>query len=85
AAIVLTYTIYMFSKKRIGSILNYAVLLIMVYISLVLMKDNEFLAPIVEKLTFKNVSSSQDRLNRWGTAIDLFKEKPLLGWGPGIN
>ena len=28
-------------------------------------------------------ASNLERLNRWSCAIDLFKKKPLLGWGPG--
>lgn len=27
--------------------------------------------------------SNVERLNRWTSAIRMFKEKPLLGWGPG--
>ncbi len=28
-------------------------------------------------------ASNLERINRWQAAIRLFKEKPLLGWGPG--
>ncbi|NJM14842.1 MAG: O-antigen ligase family protein [Bacteroidales bacterium] len=28
-------------------------------------------------------ASNLERLNRWGCAFRMFKEKPLLGWGPG--
>jgi O-antigen ligase len=28
-------------------------------------------------------ASNLERLNRWSCAIDLFKKKPFLGWGPG--
>ncbi|MBT4969039.1 MAG: O-antigen ligase family protein, partial [Bacteroidetes bacterium] len=27
--------------------------------------------------------SNTERINRWMSAIRMFKEKPLLGWGPG--
>jgi len=27
--------------------------------------------------------SNLERLNRWSCAVRMFKEKPLLGWGPG--
>lgn len=36
--------------------------------------------------SISNVSSDAsnlERLNRWNCAIELFKERPLLGWGPG--
>lgn len=28
-------------------------------------------------------ASNLERINRWNCAIDMFKEKPILGWGPG--
>jgi O-antigen ligase len=28
-------------------------------------------------------ASNVERLNRWNTAIRMFKEKPIFGWGPG--
>lgn len=28
-------------------------------------------------------ASNMERLNRWNCAIRMFKEKPVLGWGPG--
>jgi O-antigen ligase len=28
-------------------------------------------------------ASNVERLNRWSSAIKMFKEKPLFGWGPG--
>ena len=36
--------------------------------------------------SISNVStdaSNLERLNRWNSAIQLFKERPILGWGPG--
>ncbi|WP_372774065.1 O-antigen ligase family protein [Mangrovibacterium sp.] len=36
--------------------------------------------------SISNVStdaSNVERLNRWSSAIAMFREKPLLGWGPG--
>jgi putative inorganic carbon (HCO3(-)) transporter len=31
----------------------------------------------------KTDASNVERLNRWACALRMFKEKPLLGWGPG--
>lgn len=31
----------------------------------------------------RNDASNLERLNRWNSAIRMFKEKPLFGWGPG--
>ena len=31
----------------------------------------------------KNDASNLERLNRWNSAIRMFKEKPIFGWGPG--
>ena len=28
-------------------------------------------------------ASNAERLNRWHSAIELFKERPIMGWGPG--
>jgi O-antigen ligase len=28
-------------------------------------------------------ASNVERLNRWSSAIEMFKEKPVFGWGPG--
>lgn len=28
-------------------------------------------------------ASNVERINRWGSAIRMFEEKPILGWGPG--
>lgn len=28
--------------------------------------------------------SNTERINRWKCAIQMFKERPLLGWGPGV-
>ncbi len=36
--------------------------------------------------SISNVSSDAsnlERLNRWNCALEMFKEKPILGWGPG--
>jgi O-antigen ligase len=36
--------------------------------------------------SISNVSSDAsnlERLNRWNCAIELFKERPVVGWGPG--
>ena len=27
--------------------------------------------------------SNTERLNRWSSAISMFKERPVFGWGPG--
>lgn len=37
--------------------------------------------------SISNVStdaSNRERINRWKSAIEMFKEKPVLGWGPGV-
>jgi len=31
----------------------------------------------------RNDDSNLERLNRWGCAFRMFREKPVLGWGPG--
>ena len=37
--------------------------------------------------SISNVSSDAsnlERLNRWKSAFEMFKEKPVFGWGPGV-
>lgn len=29
-------------------------------------------------------ASNLERLNRWNSAIEMFKERPIFGWGPGV-
>lgn len=31
----------------------------------------------------KNDPSNLERINRWNSAVRMFEEKPILGWGPG--
>lgn len=49
--------------------------------------DTESSKNLVEHLrSMSNISSDAsnvERINRWTSAIAMFKEKPLLGWGPG--
>lgn len=45
---------------------------------------SENLTEHVQSIT--NIStdaSNLERINRWNSALGMFKEKPLLGWGPG--
>lgn len=38
----------------------------------------------VESMTnIKTDASNVERLNRWSCAIEMFKQRPWLGWGPG--
>jgi len=43
-------------------------------------KFNEHIQSIVN---IRNDDSNLERLNRWGCAWRMFKEKPFFGWGPG--
>lgn len=49
--------------------------------------DTESSQNLVEHLqSISNISSDAsnvERINRWTSAIEMFKKKPLLGWGPG--
>ncbi len=49
--------------------------------------DTESSKNLVEHLqSMTNISSDAsnvERINRWTSAIAMFKQKPLLGWGPG--
>ena len=45
---------------------------------------SENLTEHVQSIT--NIStdaSNLERINRWNSAIEMFKRKPILGWGPG--
>ena len=49
--------------------------------------DTESSKNLVEHLqSMSNISSDAsnvERINRWTSAIEMFKKKPMLGWGPG--
>jgi O-antigen ligase len=34
-------------------------------------------------INIKSDASNLERINRWDAAIEMFKERPFLGWGPG--
>jgi len=57
------------------------------FIILTMIVNNSYgiLDAVISKLTFTDVYSAQDRLRRWGGAVELIAQKPLLGWGPGIS
>lgn len=44
-----------------------------------------FVAPILGKVTLSNVSSGQERVERWRQAVAEFPEHPLLGEGLGAT
>ena len=90
----LVYVLYYF-KIKIKWLLSLSIIpLIMILINFneigyLLNKNDaehttENISERLESMT--NVStdaSNLERLNRWNSAIQLFKERPILGWGPG--
>lgn len=45
--------------------------------------SGDFAEHIQSMSNIRSDASNLERLNRWSCAIQLFEEKPLLGWGPG--
>ncbi len=50
-------------------------------------RNLSFITGIIDKITLVNYSIDDggSRLARWYRALELFKEKPLMGHGPGIS
>lgn len=45
--------------------------------------SNELTKHVQSIINIKNDYSNLERINRWNSAIRMFKEKAILGWGPG--
>ena len=41
------------------------------------------LISVLSSELFSQTLSNLERINRWQSAFRLFKERPILGWGPG--
>lgn len=96
-ALVICIIAYLFFEKRIsfrGRRLKVTTIIGLHFITAILLfiilqikpKYLLFFENIVKKVSFSIESgSSQSRLDRWSLAFDLFKQKPILGWGPGYT
>ncbi|MBI2098823.1 O-antigen ligase family protein [Candidatus Uhrbacteria bacterium] len=47
-----------------------------------LVKDNDILSRIAVVSTLTNIGSARERYVNWQVAIESFRAKPVLGWGP---
>lgn len=45
--------------------------------------STDFLKHVQSISNISSDASNLERINRWASAIRLFKEKPIFGWGPG--
>ena len=45
--------------------------------------SGEFTEHVQSITNVKNDASNLERLNRWNSALRMWKEKPVFGWGPG--
>ncbi|HQH18139.1 MAG TPA: O-antigen ligase family protein [Bacteroidales bacterium] len=45
--------------------------------------SKDYIEHIQSISNISNDASNLERINRWQSAIRMFKEKPILGWGPG--
>ena len=45
--------------------------------------SEDFSAHLVSVTNLKDDASNRERINRWVCAVRMFKEKPILGFGPG--
>ncbi|MBE0655531.1 MAG: O-antigen ligase family protein, partial [Bacteroidales bacterium] len=45
--------------------------------------SGEFAEHVQSITNVRNDASNLERLNRWNSAIRMWKEKPIFGWGPG--
>ena len=86
ASSILTGIFYCLFTKKIRISLKHTAagfifLISMVYISI----QHRVLDGILAKLFFIDISSALNRVQRWTNAWELFYEKPIIGWGPGIT
>lgn len=87
-AAVSVYIIYFFKHKKARLKLTTVIFwcFAIAIIVLIIPKDISLSSSIMDKLTFSsNSGSAQSRLDRWSFALQLVKEKPILGYGPGIT
>ncbi len=95
-SVILTLLIFVLLKLKVRfSILLFistlTLLFIVFYWSEILMKLEENrqdsstdMAQHVQSISnISSDASNLERINRWKSAIRMFREKPLLGWGPG--
>ena len=45
--------------------------------------SSSYLEHIQSMYNIKSDASNMERINRWKCAIEMFKEKPVVGYGPG--
>lgn len=45
--------------------------------------SGDFTEHVQSIINIKSDASNLERINRWDAAINMFKERPLFGWGPG--
>ncbi|MGV8149907.1 MAG: O-antigen ligase family protein [Alkaliphilus sp.] len=86
ASSILTGIFYcLFTKKIRISVKHTAVgfvfLISVIYISV----QYRVFDGILHKLLFVDAAAASGRVQRWTTAWELFLEKPIIGWGPGIT
>ena len=75
-------------KKRVAAFAGIALLLVAAFcVSVYTLRDSGFVKsrPLLLRLSSIQTTSptAQSRFMIWGIAKDAFRERPLLGWGPG--
>ncbi|MBI4975408.1 O-antigen ligase family protein [Candidatus Peregrinibacteria bacterium] len=84
--LIFVYFIKRISFKNIGLIIFTAILAVGLFLGANQIRAMQYQTLDVEKkLTFQNgenLTSKQERIDFWEGAIELIKEKPLLGYGP---
>jgi len=93
AVALIVYLIFAFRIKLVTVLISFATLLILFFsfraqITMKLEKNRQRSSTDINShiQSITNITtdaSNLERINRWNSALRMFKEKPFFGWGPG--
>jgi O-antigen ligase len=92
-AALLSYLVFLFRIKTtivIGTAATFITLVLLNWTSIKMelerneeQSSTDYASHVQSVSNITTDASNVERINRWGCAIRMFEEKPILGWGPG--